>query len=243
MRLVSELLTECSVRLGDSSNLIWSSAELLRYVKDGLGNFCRDTLCIWKQAYLNDQDGQSEAEFPSDYLIADRATWGGRPLDIVAESAVAPVDHLYQSREGRVFGLIMSGTRYARKWRVPSTSITSTNPDDHAPTTDSVDNTRLEYFAQHPTITASSVIDLPRSYAKTIRHYVLWKAYERNGPGQSPKLAIHYMQRWVAGVMRAKEIRSSLCAAMPSTLSGGERTRRRIARPIMPPEYGRIVRR
>lgn len=239
---VNELLTGCSRRLGDSQNLIWTSAELLVYANAAQRQLCRETMCYWRQAYLNDQSGQGEAELPSDCLLPDRATWGGRSLDLQSIDSIRDADHLYQTNEGRVFALGVGPLGRVQKWNIPTDDASNANPDAHAPTTATVNNTRLEYFAIAPVLVSGGAIDLPQSYHKCLRWYTLHRAYERNGPGQSAKLAKHYETRWLVGLERVKMIRSELLSSMTRTLHPAGRGRG-VARPVLPPEYGRMSRR
>lgn len=241
MTTVNGLISDAAVRLGDSSNTIWSAAELLRYANTAQNELCRLTKCLWKQRYLNDQEGEGEAELPTDCLAVDRATWNSLPLDMFTTGNLQGKDKRYRTLEGRVLALGLDvGKVY--KFRVPSISITSTQPDAHAPVTDAVENTRIEYFATPAALVAGAQIDLPSSYTKYIRHYVLWQAYQRNGPGQNEKLAKHYEARWLVGIARIQAVRSRLVDARTRYIGGGGKRRQSIARPVYPPEYGRIVR-
>lgn len=241
MKTVADVVTTVSLKLGDSSNGIWTSAELTRYANDGYADLCGKTLCYWKQAYLNDQDGEGEAKLPSDFLEIDRATWNSKPLEIVSLNRLRGMDSMYGSIEGEPVALGMDiGT--AHKFRVPNTTITSTNPDVHAPTVDEVQNTRLEYFAV-PALDATN-IDLPMSYVKAIEFYVQWKAYERSSPGQSIKLAQHFKLRYSIAVERIKSIRFFLPSAKIRVMGGNSQSRvsKKPQRPRMPWQYGKIVR-
>lgn len=239
---VNELLDGCSKRLGDTQHLIWTAAELLGYANAAQRQLCRETLCYWRQTYLNDQEGEGEAELPANCILPDRATWGGRTLDLQSEDSVRAADQLYRTGEGRVFALAVGSLGRVRKWNIPTDSASDTDPDAHAPTTESINNTRLEYFATAPALAVGGAIDLPLSYHKCLRWYTLHRAYERNGPGQSDKLAKHYGLRWQVGLERVKMIRSELWSAMMRTLNPAGRGRG-VARPVLPPEYGRMTRR
>lgn len=241
MKLVSELLSETAVRLGDSTNAIWTAAELLRYVNDAQSILCHETRCYWKQKYLNDQAGEGEAKLPTDFITIDRATWNALPLDIHSIYGLREMDKLYRTLEGEPLALGMDVGKL-QKFRVPSVSITSTDPDSHAPITDEVRNTRVEYYATLPTLTSTSIVDLPESYAKYMRWYVLWHAYERDGPGQSPELAKHYQERWAVGLERIEAVKSRVQSARLRSIGGEGKPKRVIARPVYPASYGRIVR-
>jgi len=241
VKTATEIITAISLKLGDSSNAIWSTAELTRYITDAYVTLCSETLCYWKQAYLNDQDGVGECKLPADFIEIDRAVWNAKPLEIVSANRLRGMDHRYDSIEGEPVALGMD-IGYVHKFRVPNTSITSADPDVHAPTVDEVLNTRIEYFARPSLLTVN--MDLPESYAKALEFFALWKAYEKASPGQSIKLAQHFKFRWTVALERIKSIRFSLPSAKIRVMGGlsASRTSKKPQRPRMPWQYGKIVR-
>lgn len=241
MKTSTQIVTTISLKLGDSSNAIWTSAEITRYVTDAYVTLCRETLCYWKQVYLNDQAGVGECKLPTDFIEIDRATWNSKPLEIVSANRMRGMDTMYDSIEGEPVALGMD-IGLVHKFRVPDTSITSTNPDVHAPTVDEVQNTRIEYFATPSLLDAN--MDLPESYAKALEFFALWKAYEKASPGQSIKLAQHFKFRWTEAVARFKDTRYFLPSAKIRVMGGNSQSRvsKKPQRPRMPWQYGKIVR-
>jgi hypothetical protein len=243
MKTMAHLVTEASIMLGDSTHAIWSSAELQRYCKDGYRRLMRQTRVLWDQAYVNDQAGVSDYDLPDTVALLDRATWGGRPLTIETEGRLMRKDARYKSetRTGsRPYAIMGSGIDTIRKWPPPSTTITSTALA--APTTDSVNNTRIEFFSYGPD-PDSIGFELPEYMTRTIRHYMLAKAYGRNGKGHNKKFEKHYMQRWEIDLTLYLKIVRTVGMAREGHVGGaGKRPRRRPAAPRLPWEYGRRVR-
>lgn len=102
----------------------------------------------------------------------------------------------------------------------------------------SSNNTRIEYWGRGETPDDLDVhrIEIPRAYARYIKHYMKWHAFDSDGDGHSAKLADLYRGRYAAGVARAASRRSIsrrvMIAGSGSARGGG------LSRPRLPWQYG-----
>jgi hypothetical protein len=241
---MSEVVTAAALRLGDASKKIWSLAELQRYCKDGYDELCRETLCLWDQAYINDRDGQSDYVLPTDFIAADRATWNAKPMRQLTQARMRQLDHQYRNEDsttGEPQSYYLEGTGTLRKHPVPNATITSTAIT--FPTTEVVLNFRLEYFRLGADL-ASNVFEIPDSWTVSVRHYVMAQAYGRHGDGYNKRLRDHFQARWMADLGALKAAKSHMVASrMVIAGSRGLSSRgRRPPTPKLPWEYGRTVR-
>lgn len=75
-------------------------------------------------------------------------------------------------------------------------------------------NVRIEFYRRHRRMVwKNSEFELPAHYITYIRHFAMWKALKRRGPGQDLKLAKHYQGRWEAGVRRVIARRDAIHSA------------------------------
>jgi len=103
-------------------------------------------------------------------------------------------------------------------------------------------NTKVEYFSRGKTLNTDQPFDLPDRYVKYVRHYALWKALERNGPGQDIKLGQHWKGRFDDGVARMIRRRQSLTSNRQRVLGDTLLPFGPPPRPKYPWNYGQVVR-
>lgn len=104
-------------------------------------------------------------------------------------------------------------------------------------------NTRIEYSRRGAALIADGTeFEVPDWVVKTIRFYCLWRALERNGPGQDLALAAHYRDRWLEGVERLKGRISKKLASRVGVMGGTGETKTRHMHGVLPWNFGRIVR-
>lgn len=243
-KALSDVVSQTSVLLGDSTNTIWSQAELQEYVKLGYKRLLRETKAVWKQQYVNDQDGVSDAPLPSDLIEIDRATWNAKPLSIESEGTVMYRDDQYLNEDetgDQPTALFISGTSTLRKYPVPNTTITSTQPA--APTTAEVLNTRLEYFSSGVDLDTYA-FEIPDYWSRTVRFFALWKAYSRKGKGHNKKMGEFYSKRWDMDIMTYRRLVNQIASIREGIFGGraSSPSSRRPADPRLPWQYGRVTR-
>lgn len=243
MKNMTHVVTEASIMLGDSGNSIWTAAELQRYCKVAYRLLMRETRMLFEQAYVNDQAAVSDYKIPTNAFEIIRATWNAKPLRLLSEGRVQEKDGRYQEDDrtgSEPYAIFGSGVDTFRKWPVPAESASNSGPS--YPTTDVVNNTRVEFHSYGPDLD-SSPFELPEYMVRSIRHYILWKAYAKKGKGSNKALAKHYMQRWGIDLeLYIKRVRT-VGSVRVGTVGGARRMKRRgPASPRLPWEYGRIVR-
>jgi hypothetical protein len=246
VKCLADVTTSVALKLGDSTHGIWPLSELERYVKDAYAMLCRESLAIWKQRYLNDQANVSDYGLPSDLIQIDRATWDAKPVEPTSEGHANDLDDQYKndSQPGsRPLSWFTDGLNTLRKY--PPPSVSASNSDPTHPTTDVVNNFRIEYFAYGASLaTGITPFELPDSWTKAMVCYVLQKCYDRMGPGHSIKLAAHFKARWDSYLAYFVNYRWLIGSIRTGSI-GAEGPRRRSgppAPPKMPWPYGKIVR-
>jgi hypothetical protein len=99
-------------------------------------------------------------------------------------------------------------------------------------------NTVIEYFYRPPEMTVSDVFELPDPYIKYIRHYAMYRAFGREGPGKEDNLSKHYYDRFNSGISLMKNRAASIDKQRISQLGGSQNLLTRPPRPKLPWNYG-----
>lgn len=77
MKTLSSTKDDVLKRLGDTAELIWSSAEIERYLQNGYNVMALETHCFWRQTYLEDREttGNYTADFEKDWFSAGEISY------------------------------------------------------------------------------------------------------------------------------------------------------------------------
>lgn len=184
--------------LGDSTQTIWTQAEILTYVQKVLYDFKTRTLITWKRLPLNDVADEATYVIPTSYNFhqMDRAEWDYWAVNPFPARQLMAVNGRFETSGQRPLSYLMEGDGIdtLRKIGVPTAASTNTF--------------MIEFFAVGDLIDANAAIEIPTRYLIYISHGVKAKAYRRDGDGQSLKMADFWNARYEDGiemVMRRKE--------------------------------------
>lgn len=220
---------------GDTANVIWADAEWNSLIKEGYNDLVRQTGILWKKdtpAGLVPVASTGTYTLPTDLLQIERLTWKRIKLDpVTPEEAQQIAGPLYRSTTGDIWGYIVHGDGVGtiRYVRVPSAAGASTD-------------IAIEYQRRGATLSADgTAIEIPDRYAKYIRWFAYWKAYERDGQGQDLELSEHYRERYQVAVARVNR-RKQLANSARTYRYGGGQSKETNPRPRMPWNYGKEVR-
>lgn len=227
--------TAAGTHLGDVAHTIWEGGELGSYAKEGYDNLVRSTGMRWKKdtpAGLVPVASTGTYTLPTDLLLIERLTWKRIKLEPIrpteAELIAGP---LYRTTTGDIHSYIVDGDgiNTVRYVRVPAANGAASDIS-------------IEYQQRGAVLSSDTIaIEIPDRYGKYIRWFVMWKALERDGPGQNLELAEHYRERYhgaVARVLRRKQRASSSRVLR----MGGGQPRDLNPRPRLPWNYGKVVR-
>ncbi len=104
-------------------------------------------------------------------------------------------------------------------------------------------NLRIEYRRRGKTLSDEQPFEIPDRYTVYVRHYVLARALEREGPGQDLKLSAHFDARFQAGLARMLKRKNAMAYQKSSVMGGHSSVRgQKPPRPRLPYSYGTVVR-
>jgi hypothetical protein len=105
-------------------------------------------------------------------------------------------------------------------------------------TTVSDSGTVIEFFYRPETVALGDTFSLPDRMMKYVRHYAMHRAFAREGSGQDTKLAKHYFERYMAGIMIVKNRQQSYLKQRNIQLGGVDPITHRPPKPKLPWNYG-----
>jgi hypothetical protein len=234
MATLQDVRDAAELRLGDTGNAIWAEAELTIYVKEGQADLVRRTGCLWvrdQPAGLIPTASTGTYTLPTNLIQLERITYQNIKMYPLTHRQAAMRDPLYRTTEGvpRFYLLETDGIGTIRYVSVPADTGAATD-------------ITVEYQKRAATLaTDGTSLDIPDRYADYVRHFVMWKAYERDGPGQNLKMANHYLARYEEGIARMLKRRTQAHAARITRLGGGT-SKEPLGRPRLPWQYGSRVR-
>jgi hypothetical protein len=125
----AELATLILSELGDPTESIWTSAEIIDYIQTALWDFKARTLYQWVQRPLDDFAGQATYPIPQDYGFhqMDRVTWDDWVVNPVVPRATMSGNGYFETTGNRPLSYMMEGdgVDVVRKIGVPATDTTN----------------------------------------------------------------------------------------------------------------------
>ena len=228
---LATLITEVETILGDTTNAVWSEAEITAYIKEGYDDLCLRTELLWKKASpsgLDDVSRQATYSLPTDLYKIERLTWNRIRLQPVNTAELERRDTQFRTQTGSVYAYAVDGDGIGilRKIRVPSASEAGT--------------TSIEYVRRGATLSLTTTeVEIPDTYAKYVRFFALARCFERDGPGQKPKQADHYQTRYDEGLARIRNRKSAARKARVGRMGRGGAGESPLMSGRLPWAYGR----
>lgn len=104
-------------------------------------------------------------------------------------------------------------------------------------------NTKIEFTRKgQPINRQTDEFELPAVYVKYLRHFTMFRALERNGPGQDSKMAAWWKGLFDAGIARMKRRKQAVLSRKRYVLGGDVGMRGRPPTARLPWNYGYSVR-
>lgn len=212
MKSKLEIRTEVLRILGDSTNKIWASTEIDRYVAAGYDRFCLDTEILWRRHTIGDVVDVPTYDLPLECYNVERVEWNNyrinpqRPLDITEPYPA------FESIQGSMRAYTMQGDGLRVIRRIPRPAVTDATMFI------------IEYTRRGATLSTPEVrVEVPDRYAMAPRFFALERALGRDGDGQNLKLAAHFKLRYDALVIRANQRKSRARSLRTGVLGGSNR--------------------
>lgn len=228
---------------------IWTDEVLGQFATDGTKDINQKVPCIFKRRYLIPSTTSNMVTRPNDCISVRQLTWRGIKLD---EMAWIDMETLLGAYDGSTFPYPTGRPQFYCFHPVNRNSIilhpgpnevfTDTGGDPYAPIMDEARLT-IEYWAE---IDESLPATMPPPYIfrRTIKSYILWQSFQKEGKGQNLKAGAYYKTKYKflidffkkinAGVFVSK--RYSLMDDYDQDYYRGKKP----ASPVLPPNFPRV---
>ncbi len=231
---------------------LWSDDYLSSLVDEAHADITNKIPCIFDRFYLTTSVGRSTYTLPSFVKGILRITWRGYRVDPVTweemllldpKSAVINETTKVESSSGRPFWYALSPTNNHEIKFYPALqeAFSSEGGDPFSP---SVYEPRLTVSCFRTPVVDSPTLDLPSYIARrTIKAFVLYRAFAKEGRGQDLKGSGYYKGKYDFLIRTFNNINSFVFMAKRYALgeSDEDRTTRRPGKPTLPANFERTI--
>lgn len=228
---------------------IWTDAYLNQLLDDAGGDITATVPCLYHRFFLTTVAGTSVYTLPQKCKSILRVTWRGIKLEpmswdefvmLTPGTAVVDSGNRVESSQGRPYFYVLHPTNVhdIRFHPTPSETFTDTTADPYSPAVDShcIISCWREIDDTDTLATLPTYID-----RRTRKAYAAWRAFEKEGKGQSSKAASYYKKKYTFLLDMFKKINEGVFVskkyAMQSDL---EIQGLNMAKPVLPSNYERV---
>lgn len=236
--------------------MIWSDQLLEQWQQDAKDYILNQVQCIFYKFYLPVVVGTSVYTLPSFVKTVKRVTWLGRGLDplnwdeltiITPATVVVNNTTRIETSNSRPQWYAMHPTNVKDIRLYPTPDLTF----DQTPSTDDPYSTMLN--ESHCCISCWRFVDCtgtdPTSqipayiYRRTMKAYVLWRAFKQEGPGQNLKASKYYKGKLDYLIEKFRLINDGTFVSKRYSLGDGDTTLEnfRYPKPIYPANFERVL--
>ena len=237
--------------LGDTSRLLWTDDLILRYISEADKDICDNVQLVWKRFPLNIVNGTFTYDISSGVVGTlgqlkniTRISWMGYTVDALTQDQVAMLSPVYMTQQSRPrwFTLQFEGYTTLRLYPGPSTSLPPLSDYVSILTDVNIQNECVVSGFFSPEEEIPYVFTPDFVARRTIKAYVLWKCYAREGNAQNLKLAQYYKTKYEKALLRLED-------TYGKTFNSTKRQYTDVAiqrpwkphPPILPPQFGTNV--
>ena len=236
---------------------IWTNGQLEQWSADALGQIAIDLKCIWQRECIATQQGVSVIQLPSYLRSLARVTWRGRALEpqsweelqflTPATVFLEPESSLNREAVGKPLFYAPHPTDpyHIKLHPCPDETFSvSGEPNPYAPQHNSP-SCIIEFWREPDTADVNPLISLPPYIERrTMKAYVLWKAFAAEGKGQDIAASNYYQTKYNFLIDSFRKINDGCYVSKRYSLGEGgmlDPQRFRYPRPIHNPNFERTI--
>lgn len=239
---------------------IWTNQQIEQWREDAYGQIAVDVNCIWARECIAVQQGNSVYTLPKYVRSLRRITWRGRSLEpqsweeLTLLTPATTVLHQPPDTSGNTEYSQSRPLFYAphptdaynfRFYPCPNESFTTSGePNPYAPTPNSP-SCIIEYWREPDSTNQSPTISLPPYIARrTMKAYVLWKAFAAEGKGQDMQASDFYQQKYRFLIDKFRHINEGCFVSKKYALGDGgmlDPQNFKYPRPMLNPNFERTI--
>lgn len=192
--------------------MIWTDEYISQLIEDGERDIVSRVSPIFTRFSITVTSGVRGATLPVSTMGVIQVTWKGKRIYPLYQDEMIEQSAIYRSEAGEPkFYLISNeGLLNLKFFPVPNESIAA---DDSAIYGSGISE-RVIVMAYRWPNTQQATYDVPDYIARrTVKAYVLWRAFLREGKGQNLKAAQYYKNKYEILVRQYKQVKESLTDA------------------------------
>jgi hypothetical protein len=190
--------------------MIWTNAQLVGWTEDAIQAIGTDVNCIWARECIATTAGVSVVSLPIYVRTLRRVTWRGKTLSPVSWEELQLLNPATvflepgnannvegSSSRPQFYGMYPTNPYDIRLYPTPNESfLTSGEPDPYSPVPNSP-SCIIEYWRTPDATEVEPTVSLP-SYImrRTVKAYVLWRAFAAEGKGQDFQASDYYQKKY-----------------------------------------------
>lgn len=223
---------------------IWTDDQLNQWSDDALGQIASDVHCIYVREPIEIQKGNSFYELPPYVRTLRRVAWRGRSLfalSWIEMDLLAPTTSGFDTPIGvpKFYAMAPEAPYAIRLFPIPNESFSATGFDPYAPQPNQ-SNCIIDFY-RVPEATGASA--LPHYIQRrTLKAYVLWKAFAAEGKGQDLKASQFYLSKYQLLIEYFRHINEGCFVAKRYSLEDATLLQKnfRVPKPVLNSNFERI---
>lgn len=215
--------------------MIWTDEYLSRLIEDAERDIVARIAPIFTRFSISVTQGVRGATLPVTTMGILQVTWKGKKLTPLYQSEAIEKSSIYRTEQGepRYYLYSNEGLYNIKFFPVPNETIAS---DDSGVYGSGIGSRVIVMAYKWPT-TTQAAFDIPDYVARrTVKAYVLWRAYMGEGKGQNLKAAQYYKSKYERLIAMYKGVKESLTDAKEQ-FDDIQRDRRTPPRPRLAPDF------
>lgn len=230
--------------LNDPNGLLWTDTQLNRYINQAEVDITQRSAIYWGKFPLALINGTGTYTMPANLRGITRMTYRGTPVEMLTQNQIADLTPTYRTQVSRVMYAYLQFEGYytLRLFCTPYENLPILSVGNDIYTDKNILNEfqiSAYFFA---TESATTFVIPDYLIRRTIRYFTCWKAFTAEGDGQDTQVAGYYQKKYEAQIQSNDGFISKIYASKERQYQPGYlNNNRRVARPVLPPNFGPTI--
>lgn len=244
VKLKINLLPYIRNYLNDPNGLLWTDTQLSRYLSQAEVDITQRSQIYWAKFPLALTNGVGTYTMPANLKGITRMTYRGTPVEMLTQSQIADLTPTYRTQVSRVMYAYLQFEGYytLRLFCTPYENLPILSVGNDIYTDKNILN-EFQISAYFFAIESTPYFIIPDYiFRRTMRYFVCWKAFLAEGDGQDAQVAGYYAKKYDAQIQNNDRFLSKIYASKERQYQPGYlNNQRKVARPVLPPNFGPVI--
>jgi len=230
--------------LNDPNRVLWSDDQILLWATQAEIEITQRLSIYWIKFPLAIVKGQGTYSMPINLKGITRITYRGTPIEMLTQKQVSNLSPVYRTQQSKVMYAYLQFEGYytLRLFCTPDENLPTISVDYEIYTDKNLANEFQIGAYFYATESDPNFIVPDYLYKRTVRYYICWKAFSVEGDGQDIDVGAYYRQKFEEQMQRNIIFLGKIYAAKERQLQPQYlNNMRKIARPVLPPNFGPVV--